>query len=77
MNEFMANDVIEGAGWTTFFLAVGSGIIELLTQIKLNDILQLLLSIGGLVFLWFKIKLIILDVKIRKKTLNEDDNKKE
>lgn len=66
MDEFLTSEIAQGAGWTTVGLSLFSAGIELLSQINFNDTLQFLLSLGGLVFLWFKIRMIRLDYQIKK-----------
>ena len=53
-----------------------STIYEHLTTQVVNDWLQILLAIGGGVFLFFKIKNSVLDAKIKKKQLSKDEDSK-
>jgi len=72
MNNILDSEMGQVSGWVTLLTAGLSGVIELVSQLKVDDTLQILLSIGGLIFLFYKIKNARLDLRIKKKQLNND-----
>lgn len=64
-------DTLEVGGSVTIVAAFATCIIELLGQYSFNDYAQGFLTIGGIVFLFYKIKNARLDSKLKQRILKE------
>jgi len=73
MNEVLNSDIAQAGGWTTVYLSIGLTVLEWLGETTVNDILQGVLLLGSIVFLWFKIKNSRLDAKIKQRELNKKE----
>jgi hypothetical protein len=77
MDHILDNDAAQAGGWLT----VGGSILMTVVEffgVSINDVLQGIVSVGGIVFLWYKIKNARLDSKLKKRKLEETpDNQKE
>jgi hypothetical protein len=78
MDDVLNSDVAQTGGWMTFVGAALANIIEWLGKIPVNDYMQVLLSIGGVLFIFYKIytqKIIAknekLDTKIKEEQLKQ------
>jgi len=73
VEDLLNTDGAQAGGWVAFYSAALTWILELLTHITINDAFQYILSAGGVVFIIFKIKSQMLDVKIKKMTVKEKE----
>lgn len=67
MQNLLDNDIAQAGGWATVALSISLSFIDWLCQFPVNDLLQSVASFGAIVFLWYKIKMIRLEIKIKKK----------
>jgi hypothetical protein len=77
MQEDFNMDIAQAGGWTTVASSFFLSVMELLGDVTVNDFLQGILLVGSIVFLYFKIKNSIMDLKLKKKELAEDDDKQD
>jgi len=71
MNELLDSEPASWGGWATVLTAIGLRLTEWIGQVTVNDLVQDAAAIGALIFLYYKIRMIRLDYKIKKKN-NED-----
>lgn len=64
-------ETVEVGGSVTIIAAFATCIIELLSQYTFNDYAQGVLTLGGIVFLFYKIKNAKLDAKLKQRILKE------
>lgn len=74
MTEILDSDIAQAGGWLTVSTSLFLSLTEWLGHFEINDILQGLASVGALVFLWYKIRMIRLDIKIKKKRLEDNED---
>lgn len=67
MNNLLENDIAQAGGWSTVILSISLSLIDWVCQFPVNDILQSVASFGAIVFLWYKIRMIRLELKIKKR----------
>lgn len=67
MQRFLNHELSDSLGFTTVIGGVSMTIAEVFTELHVNEILQFLVTSGGVVFLFYKIKMIRLEIKIKKK----------
>lgn len=77
MESLLESPEAQAGGWTTFYLAATTWLLELLTHVTINDIFQYVLSAGGVIFIFYKIKSQRLDMKIKQHTLREKEKDKD
>lgn len=75
MESLLNSEGAQAGGWTTFTLAATTWLLEILTHVTINDIFQYILSAGGIIFIFYKIKSQRLDVKIKQQTLKEKQDR--
>lgn len=69
--------ISETGGWATFLMASTAWAAEKFANVSVDDALQLLLSIGGLVFIFYKARSQKLDFEIKRLKKGElERNKK-
>ena len=76
MQEFIDNPIANLSGWTTVVTSIALSILEIVAKLPVNDILQSIASLGAIVFLYYKIRMIHLDLKLKKedcKKLRKND----
>ena len=71
MISVLDSDIAQAGGWTTVSLSLFLTVSEWIGHFEINDILQGVASVGALVFLWYKIKMIRLDIKIKKENFKK------
>ena len=71
MNQFLDSDIAQAGGWTTVALSIMLSFVDWICELPVNDILQSVASFGAIIFLWYKIRMIRLEYKIKKR----DDEK--
>jgi len=59
-------------GWTTVFSTIFMWFLEKIEHLSINDTLQFFVTLGGLIFIVFKIWSQALDVKIKKRDLKDN-----
>lgn len=69
------NEVAEVGGIFSALSGFGMCVIELVSTYTFNEYIQGLLTIGGVVYLFYKISNARLDVKLKKKVLEDDYQK--
>ena len=70
--------VADTLGFATVGVSVGMSFLEWFTAINVSETLHIIASIGGLCFLWYKIKNLRFELKVKKeeyKRLKEDNEK--
>jgi len=72
----MENEYVEGAGYTSLIMTAFWTIANLIGQIEVNELLQFVTAFFALIFLYYKIKGQILDNKIKRQTLRNNENDK-
>ena len=75
MSEFLNSEVAQTGGWLTVSASIGLTFVEWLRLIPVNDILQGVMLVGSIVFLYYKIKNARLDAKIKKQKILDNQNK--
>ena len=68
----------EVAGFSTVGLSIGMSLLEWFTAINVSETLHIIASIGGLCFLFYKIKHLRFELKVKKeeyKRLKKDNEK--
>lgn len=73
-HEFLNSDIAQVSGYTTVVATVGMSLLDWIGSIPINDGLQFMVSLGGFVFLFYKIKGQRLDNELKKKKLLEDNS---
>lgn len=71
-HRFLQSELADAMGFTTMVSSIGLAIGDWLDITNVNDWLQFFVTLGGIVWLWFKIKNSRLDAKIKKKILDKD-----
>lgn len=91
MSEILDSEPAQGLGYSTVLASVCMWLLEELDKITVHDAIQILVGIGGLAFIFYKVWTQILklkseridlknkqlDNKIKKRTLKELDNGKQ
>ena len=67
MQNLLDNEIAQTGGWFTVALSLSLSLIDWICQFPVNDILQSVASFGAIVFLWYKIRMIRLELKIKKR----------
>jgi hypothetical protein len=75
-SDVLDSDLAQAGGWSTVAGSVFLWVMELLGNMSVNDVLQGILLVGSIVFLYYKMLNARLDSKIKKKQLNDDSSKK-
>jgi hypothetical protein len=75
-SDILDSDLAQAGGWTTVVGTVLLNIMEWIGHLTVNDVLQGMLLVGSVIFLYYKILNARLDSKIKKKQLNDDSPKK-
>jgi hypothetical protein len=70
-SEVLDSDLAQAGGWSTVVGSVFLTIMEWLGELTVNDILQGILLIGSIIFLWYKIVNARLDARIKRKELKD------
>jgi hypothetical protein len=74
--DLLDSDLAQAGGWTTVAGSVVLSIMEWIGHLTVNDVLQGILLVGSVIFLYYKILNARLDSKIKKKQLKDDSPKK-
>ena len=69
LERMFENEYVNIGGTLTITAAFLSSIIEWLSGYSFNDYVQGVLTIGGVVFLFYKIKMARIDIKIKEREL--------
>ena len=77
MDRIFNNPVTDSLGFITVISSVTMSSVEMLSAMNINDTIQSLIGIGGLVFLFFKIKNSRIDYKIKKRDFDNYTKEKE
>ena len=75
MHRLLHSDLADTLGFSTVIGSIGLAIGEYLNIMNVNDVLQFLVTSGGLVFLYYKIKTIRLEYKIKKEDYGKSSKK--
>ncbi len=72
LGKILDSETVNAGGIATITSGFAAKIYEVVTMNNVNDFLQLILAIGGCVFLWHKIQGQILDNKNKRKNLKDE-----
>lgn len=72
MVKFLGEQLADSLGYGTVAVSITISMIEWITSYNVNEILHVLASIGGLGFLWYKIRHLRIEVKMRKEELKQN-----
>ena len=77
MEQFLDSNAAQAGGWTTVASSIFLTVLEWMGEMTVNDVLQGILLVGSIVFLWYKILNSRLDAKLKRQELKEkeDDTK--
>tara|TARA_R110000868_G_scaffold277672_1_gene537451 strand:- start:926 stop:1174 length:249 start_codon:yes stop_codon:yes gene_type:complete len=67
MNSFLNNPIVDNLGFATVISSVTMTALEFATIFSINDTIQGVVSLGGIIFLYYKIKNIRIEYKIKKR----------
>ena len=73
MDRYLDSTIGQVGGWLAVSTGIGTGVVELVSKWKVDDTVQILLSIGGLLFLCFKMYNSYLDSKLKKQNYKLND----
>jgi len=73
MQEFLDSDLAQAGGWTSIGGYISFTIMEWITHMSFDGTMKVVMGIGGLIFLGYKIANARLDRKIKKKQLEDKD----
>jgi hypothetical protein len=73
MQEFLDSDLAQAGGYTTIGGYISLTVMEWITHMTFDNVLQSAMGIGGLIFLGYKIANARLDRRIKKKQLKDED----
>jgi len=71
MYKVLGQDLADGLGFSTVAASITMSLIEWFSMISVNEILHSLASVGGLCFLFYKIKHLRVEIKIKKQELKK------
>tara|TARA_R100001244_G_scaffold131366_1_gene104519 strand:+ start:2937 stop:3173 length:237 start_codon:yes stop_codon:yes gene_type:complete len=71
MDRLLDSAIGQIGGWLAVSTGIGTGVVELVSHWRVDNTVQLLLSLGGLVFICFKINNSRIDTKIKKQELKK------
>jgi len=77
MQQQVLESAMDGAGYTTIAGTIIMTGLEWFSGVTINETLHVFASIGGIVFVWYKVKSISIDIKLKKQQhkKNEDEKK--
>jgi len=71
MIKLLGDQLADSLGYATVGVSITMSLTEWLTTLPINEVLHVLASIGGLGFLWYKIRHLRLEIKMRKEVLKQ------
>ena len=77
MIKLLGEQLADGLGYATVSASVGMSLLEWFTAVNVSEALHILASVGGLGFLWYKIRHLRIEVKMRKEELKQLKQKNE
>lgn len=77
MQDLVENPLANIGGWTTVVTSITLSLFEWLARFPINDILQSVASFGAIIFLWYKIRMIHLELKLKKEECKQNKKKDE
>ena len=69
MYRLVESELGQIGGWLAVSTGIGTGVVELVSKWHFDDTLQIFLSVGGIIFLCFKINHTRMEIKIKKQEL--------
>ena len=69
MQEVLDSDIAQAGGYVTLAGSVTLALMEWIAHMSINDVLQGVMAVGGIIFLYYKIANARLDKKLKKEEL--------
>jgi hypothetical protein len=79
MNRLIDNPILDSLGFATVISTALIGIGEHFAHLNFNDVVQAVIGVGGIIFLFYKIKNSRIDYKVKKRDYDNciEEKKKE
>ena len=69
MHELLDSELLQASGWTSVSLSIYFTLINLISELPVNEILQFCVTLGGFVFLIYKIQI----ARLTKRKLKDEE----
>ena len=73
MDRLLDNDLAQAGGIASTTMSFSMYVLELFSDMTFNDYAQAILTVGGVIYLFYRIKNSRLDAKIKEKQLKDKD----